>query len=501
MLFMKKILALTIALLAIHFLHAQACTPAGDETTYGTSDTWIGYVYDNMDFTNYSGFVNEGTTGNPNFDESFGGDYVNYTTNGCPVLTETFSVRYKLTKTFLPGTYQFIVGADDGYRLSLDGGTTWVINKWVDQGYAFTVANVTLNGTYNMVLEYYENGGGNRISFSVANACAPTDDQTIYGTGDVWRGYIYQGTNFDAYSGYVTEGTSGNPNFNESFGGDNVLYNTSSCVIATEGFSARYRLQKTFVAHNYSITVGGDDGYRLSLDGGATWVINNWGDHSYATTTYNAPLSGTYDMVLEYYENGGGNEVSFNAVINSTLPVQLISFEGRAIDKSIILNWKVASELNTDVYQIERSANGTDFSPIGKTDASAAIVADKTYTYTDASPLNGINYYRLRMVDKDGKFSFSPVIKILSDDKKGVSIFPTLVSNAAIYLKTSSALNNAVIDVYEMNGKQVKQIKLPSLVSTGQTISLQVPGLSGGSYVLICKTSAEIKSKQIILVQ
>src|ERR1700712_2450875 len=193
MLSMKNLLTLFLTIITITVSNAQPCTPAGDQISYGTSDTWIGYIYDNMDFTNYSGWVNEGTPGNPNFDESFGGDNVNYATNGCSVYTETFSARYKLTKTFAPGSYQFIVGADDGYRLSLDGGTTWVINQFTDQSYNFSIYSATLSGTYNMVIEYYENGGGNRISFSVTTACLATDDQTIYGTGNVWRGYIYKG--------------------------------------------------------------------------------------------------------------------------------------------------------------------------------------------------------------------------------------------------------------------------------------------------------------------
>ena len=59
--------------------------------------------------------------------------------------------------------------------------------------------------------------------------------------------------------------------------------------------------------------VGADDGYRLSLDGGSTWVINNWGDHSYTLPAiYSATLNGTYNMVLEYYENGGQNRISMN---------------------------------------------------------------------------------------------------------------------------------------------------------------------------------------------
>ncbi|HTD95064.1 MAG TPA: hypothetical protein VK644_14665, partial [Chitinophagaceae bacterium] len=131
----NTLLLLSLSLLVTFNAKSQACTPQGDQATFGTNDSWIGYVYNNMDLTSYAGYVNEGVAGNPDFDESFGGDDVNYPTNGCPVATSTFSVRYMLNKTIAGGSYQITVGGDDGYRLSLDGGATWQINKWNDQGY------------------------------------------------------------------------------------------------------------------------------------------------------------------------------------------------------------------------------------------------------------------------------------------------------------------------------------------------------------------------------
>lgn len=500
---MKKLYPLFIAVMVAITANAQPCTPSGDETSFGTSDVWIGYLYDNADFTSYHGYTNEGSPGHPNFDQNFGGDQVNYATNGCDVYTESFSARYKLTKTFTPGSYQFIVGADDGYRLSLDGGATWVINRFWDQSYNFTVYTATLNGTYDLVIEYYENGGGNRLSFSVSDACTPTGDESLYGTGNTWNGYIYQGTNFNNFNGTVTEGSGSSPDFNENFGGDNTLYVTSSCLVATEQFSARYRLQKTFAANNYIFTVGGDDGYRLSLDGGATWVIDRWWDQGYNTTAYSTSLSGTYNLVLEYYENGGGNQLSFNVALNSLLPVQLSYFDGKAIADAIQLNWKTTAEINTDYYQVERSANGTDFHAIGKvfTGSGLASGTEKLYGCNDASPFNGSNYYRLRMVDKDGKVNLSAIIKILFTQQQRISITPAIVTNQQALLQTGFELKNSRIDMFDMTGRKVKTIVLPSTVSPGTTIRLQLPAAPKGSYVLICSAGANIKAKKMIIVQ
>jgi len=67
-------LALTgSTLFATEKIAAQACTPQGDQTTYGTNNVWIGYAYQGQSFNTYKGYVTEGIAASPNFDESFGG--------------------------------------------------------------------------------------------------------------------------------------------------------------------------------------------------------------------------------------------------------------------------------------------------------------------------------------------------------------------------------------------------------------------------------------------
>src|SRR5258708_9491065 len=145
--------------------------------------------------------------------------------------------------------------------------------------------------------------------------CVGTGNQATYGTNNVWQAYMYQGMNFDTYKGYVTEGSALNPTFDENFGnpgGASVQYNTNSCYIMTQQFSARYRLQQNLPNDNYIITVGGDAAYRFSLDGGSNWVINNWNDHSYTTTTYTPTLSSSSNMDLELFQNVGYLQVRFS---------------------------------------------------------------------------------------------------------------------------------------------------------------------------------------------
>lgn len=450
---------------------SQCLYTQGDQVSYGTNNRWIGYVYDNMNFTGYRSYMNEGTSGDPSFDQHFGSGLLNvFTTNGCIVESETFSVRYKLRKTFGAGNYQFTVGGDDGYRFSIDGGATWLINAWNDHPFQTSTVTIYLDGTYDMVLEYYENGSDNRVYFKLEQGCGGTTDPSVYGTNNVWRGYVYDGTNFDAYKGMVLEGNSASPYFNENFGGDNLMYATNSCAVQTETFSVRYRLRKTFDYGIYQFLVGGDDGYRLSLDGGATWIINAWNDHGYQVSNYTITLSGTYDLVLEYYENGGANQVSFDVNLLSILPVHLLHFTGEEKSGKVYLNW---ASVNGGHFMVERSHDGKKFTAIDETDGLA---------YTDASPLPGMNYYRLQMKDKDGVINYSNIVMVRTNAITSLKIIHNTLHVQSDY--------NAMVNIYDMQGRLVMQCRA----------NTQVPlRLKGIYHVQVRNAHAILLNKKILL--
>ena len=492
-------------LLLLSSLHTHACTALGDQTTYGTGNTWIGYAYQGRTFTTYSGYVNEGSSGSPNFDEDFGTAAGTYNTNGCPITAQDFAMRYKLTQTFANANYSITVGGDDGYRLSLDGGATWVINNWNDHPYTTTTYTVALNGSYNMVLEFYENGGSNRVSFNIAQICTGTEDPAVYGTNNVWNGYIYQGMSFGMFKGKVTEGSAASPNFDENFGNaassNTAIYSTSSCAVTTYQFSARYRLTQTFTNKNYVFTVGGDDGYRLSLDGGATWVINKWNDQSYSVSSYNVVLNGTYNMVLEYYDNGGADRVSF-ALTSTTLPVTLTRWSVSAIAASEArLTWQATNAVNFDHYVVQRSADGVTFHDAHTTAASEGIGDNlKDYSYTDNYANSGNVYYRLMLVDIDGAVDYSKIIGISMHNTSSIQIYPTVVEND-LTVETSKSLTAVKFELYDMGGNRILS-KDWSVLNGRQQMNVKSNGhLPAGAYVARLRDGRSILAQQMVIVR
>lgn len=503
---MKPILpALALGLLLPCFATAQPCSPQGNQVTYGTNNVWIGYVYDNADLTDYRGYVNEGSAASPNFDQSFGGDNGNYNTNGCNVQRTSFSVRYRLRKTFSSGYYNFLVGGDDGYRLSIDGGTTWIINRWNDQAYATTGTTVLLNGTYDLVLEYYENTGTNRISFIVSQDCIGSENTAVYGTSNVWNGYIYDGTNFDYFKGRMNQGNSSSPDFDQSFGGNDVSLSTSSCNLQTETFSVRYRLRKVFPGGSYRFVVGGDDGYRLSLNGGTSWVINNWNPHSYTTSTYTATLSGTLDLVLEFYEDGGDNRISFGLQTLVLLPVSLLSFSGQEKNGAAELKWQITRDSDPAWFDVQRSKDASSFSTVNRLQGQAgSVYSDNiSYQYSDILPGTGTYYYRLKMTDLEGAVTYSPVVMVQTGGNQTSSdkVFPTLVTNNTLYLQSGRNLQQAWFTIHDLNGRLVYK-KTPGKLDAGQVINVFSGNspLSKGTYILSLRDGDEDISRHRFII-
>ena len=165
-----------------------------NQLTAGT-DSWIGHVYDgrnttipfNGTFSNYLGY----TTQAENFDQNFGGDDVCYPLNSdgnnrVRILTDEFAVRYRMNST-KRGLYIADISSDDGTRLAVDGTQVYTYNTDYNAGQAYTTRPRVLfglNGSSNLVLDYYEGGGGNRVSFLnltqvLGNQLSTNNNQTI----------------------------------------------------------------------------------------------------------------------------------------------------------------------------------------------------------------------------------------------------------------------------------------------------------------------------------
>jgi hypothetical protein len=125
-----------------------------------------------------------------------------------------------------------------------------------------------------------------------------------------------------------------------------------------------------------------------------------------------------HDILYFQYE-------AFLVNLGNILPVELTSFIGRPKVKTIDLNWITASETNNDYFILEKSTNGIDFKKLTEINGRGTTTLESKYHWSDQSPNDGLNYYRLLQVDFNGDKSYSDIIVIeFEADRSEIQVYP-----------------------------------------------------------------------------
>ncbi|MES2430247.1 MAG: T9SS type A sorting domain-containing protein [Bacteroidota bacterium] len=160
------------------------------------------------------------------------------------------------------------------------------------------------------------------------------------------------------------------------------------------------------------------------------------------------------------------------------LPVTLKQFTGvRSSSEKVNLAWTVASQMNIKQYEIEYAENGVTFNKVATVDPIASSVNDLQYNY-EINNNKSLSYYRIKMIDKDGKFTYSPVITIKGNTAdKLMTVFPNPAKNN-LQINYSGSSSKIKIIVTDASGKKV-------LVQEGVLINkLNISKLKPGQYFI-----------------
>jgi len=179
----------------------------------------------------------------------------------------------------------------------------------------------------------------------------------------------------------------------------------------------------------------------------------------------------------------------------SALPLKLIHFSANKNGENNLLQWQTAQEINVDRIEIERSQDGRDYSTIGKINAGSS-----KYNFTDNKPFKGINYYRLKMVDKDGKMEYSPVRTINNSDNFYVSVYPLPAKDRLNIQIQSNKTEKAEISVTDISGKTLIT-KSVSLAEGLNNSVINVQSLTNGVYFLKIVTPQKTETRKIVVGQ
>lgn len=157
------------------------------------------------------------------------------------------------------------------------------------------------------------------------------------------------------------------------------------------------------------------------------------------------------------------------------VPVELLSFTAKPLEEQIELEWRTASELNNEYFQIERSADGKTFYSIGKIAGNGTTVEMNDYLFIDEEPLKDMNYYRLKQVDFSSYYDYSHIIQAALDNKVFSAILSPVPAQEELNISATETI--AKIEVFDMYGKLVKQH-----IADASQVRLNIDMLNIGTY-------------------
>lgn len=202
-------------------------------------------------------------------------------------------------------------------------------------------------------------------------------------------------------------------------------------------------------------------------------------------------IAGHYYAVIIYVYQDADATYSFNVgaptmdgipfdALNcpGVLPVQLKSFAAKTNDCKISLNWSVEAEQNLDHYEIHHSSDGQLFSAIG-TIKSAAFSNTHNYEF-EHRPSSKQNFYRLKMIDHDGKFKFSSVVKAnLSCKNSNYNIYPNPVADILTVGLIEPSQKQVSYNLFDARGNRIR-----SGLINGANVKIDFTNLAAGIYLL-----------------
>lgn len=201
-------------------------------------------------------------------------------------------------------------------------------------------------------------------------------------------------------------------------------------------------------------------------------------NYSFAADLTGLKNDTTHTLYIRTFDNWSlTNARTF--LIGTALPLTWISFNAKAVNKNVELDWVTAREINTDYFDVERSSDAQHFVKIGTVPSIENSSVNNDYTFTDDNPVNGKSYYRLKQVDKDGHHSYSIVIGVKMNTGLWVRIAGNPVQHV-LNLQISGTEGKAIpCRILDASGRAYK-----SFVATDGSKQINIDDLASGIYYL-----------------
>jgi hypothetical protein len=288
-----------------------------------------------------------------------------------------------------------------------------------------------------------------------------------------------------------------------------ILINTSSCqflntnIINSRGIAVQIS-NASSPTFTQTCFYNNTNGAILSTSGKSTFkqcnfignkfAIRNTNstDHVIATHCYWGDFTGPQQSITN--PTGIGDSVSatvdyspystdpFDCSEAAALPLTLLNFNATLVGSYVNSSWQTTSEINTDYFSVQHSKNGINFYEIGKVKASGNSSIVKNYSFDDKAPATGVNFYRLKMADIDGSYTYSKVVSLNINIKGLLSFYPNPVKDILFVEMQSDIAEKVTLQIKDMQGKVLQQ-QTKQLKAGSNAFNINTSALAKGIYI------------------
>lgn len=251
---------------------------------------------------------------------------------------------------------------------------------------------------------------------------------------------------------------------------------------------------------NTGLSAGDDDQFFAVKRPSSSVTYADWVSLDVSTTVPAAGAAGRiYNSGLGYAERLGYTSFSKHAIATllNPLPIELLTFTAKYDGISAVnLYWSTATETNNDYFTVERSTDAVAFRQIQTVDGAGNSSVIRNYSGIDREPVTGINYYRLKQTDFDGKTTYSKIIPITISAAIEQRVYPNPATDH-VNVALANPAGALYFEVYDLQGVIV--IKEHSQVPKDGIVTVDLGELAAGTYIL--KTISGTQTKQTLIIK
>ena len=336
---------------------------------------------------------------------------------------------------------------------------------------------------------------GSEITLTVDANLTINGDFNIIGENLIVNGTMtVTGTFISGIGSSVTIGNGGTLNVNNiasGLGADFTVESGGSLNVTNNlgtGLFADFTVES-----GADVFVGGDfvtGGSATTTIDGDLDIVGDFTDAGGSTLTG----SGTIDVGGTF----GGDDSGFSGVVTdgAPLPVEWVSFEGQEMQGDYVLVWTTASELNNSGFEIQKSIDGDRWRVVDFVEGHGTVNYPINYVYTDTYPGMEAAYYRLKQIDFDGAFEYSPVILYQGDEltrSVSIEVYPNPTFGA---VQVRGSFTDYVL--YNQEGKLLLQMSGVTSYDAQGRISQALETVDQGTFILKAQADAYISTVRIV---